>query len=420
MKKLLALLLVLTLLAGLAVTVLAAEGSITVSVSICKDGAYVIGTDGAPVSAVSVEVQDHNKNGKFDLDDTLFCAHQLLFEGGAEAGYASAQTDYGLSMTKLWGDESGAYSYYINNAMVVTDLTAEVKNGDLVAAYVYADQEGWTDTYTYFTAIPFGGRCIEGETVELVLMKDVFGTPEPFAGAKVLANGKQVCVSDALGLVDFPIDAVGEYILTAESDDLTIVPPFCKLTAMEAAIRTLFDVDPGAWYAPDVAYTAQAGILKGTSENAFSPDKTMSRAMVVTALYRMAGEPAFMNDNVFTDVPAGSWFEKAVVWANSKDIVNGVGEGRFDPDTPVTREQLAAILYRYAKYMSYDVSVDENTNFLSFNDFWDVSDYAKPAMMWAIEIGILTGSGWDLFPQHPATRAQVAAILHRFCEAYVK
>ena len=423
MKKAISILLVLALLAGLCVTAFAEENTISVFVSICKDGAYVIGSDGEPLATVSVAVSDHNKNGKFDIDDTLFCAHELLYKGGAEAGYASAQTDYGLSMTKLWGDESGAFSYYINNAMVVTDTTAEVKNGDLLTAYVYADQVGWTDTYTYFTAIAFGGHCIAGEDVELVLMKDVFGTPEPFAGAKILANGKQVCVTDELGHVRFQAGEPGTVILTAESDDLTIVPPYCKLTVMDAAARAFLDVDLSAWYAPDVAYAAAAGLLKGVSETAFCPNGTMSRAMLVTALYRLAGEPAFMNDNVFTDVPAGSWFEKAVVWANGKDIVRGISEDRFDPDVPVTREQLAVILFRYCKVTEANNALnwsDPDTRYLRFADLENVSDYAYDAMIWAVELDILTGSGDRLLPQQPATRAQVAAILHRFCEAICK
>ena len=145
-----------------------------------------------------------------------------------------------------------------------------------------------------------------------------------------------------------------------------------------------------------------------------------TRAQLVTMLYRLEGEPAFMNDNVFSDVPAGSWYEKAVVWAQGKGIIEGYGNGDFGPADPIKREQAAAILYNYAKYKELDVSVDENTNFLSFNDFFEVSEYAKSAMMWALQSGIIQGDGWDLKPGAPADRAQTAQILQRFCEDILK
>ena len=127
-----------------------------------------------------------------------------------------------------------------------------------------------------------------------------------------------------------------------------------------------------------------------------------------------------MNDNIFTDVERGSWYEKAVIWANGKGIVNGYGDGKFGPNDPITREQMAAILYRYCKYKEYDVSIDENTNFLSYTDFQNTSEYAMQAMMWAIDSNILQGSNYVLSPQGNATREQVAAILHRFCEKISK
>ena len=428
MKKAVSILLVLALLAGLCTAALAKqlEPGIVVRVSVCRDSAYVTGTDGEPVAAVPVSVSDCNGNGTIDIDDALFCAHDLFYPGGAEAGYASAKTEYGLSMTKLWGDESGAFSYYINNAMVVTDTTAALKDGDLLSAYVYADQVGWTDTYTYFTAVPAGRfpaerRCLSGEAVDLIVMKDVFGTPEPFAGATLLANGEPVGVTDQTGYIRYYAGDPGATVLSAASDDLVIIPPYCRLTVTEPAVHPFSDVPADAWYADDVRFVFETGLLNGTSETAFSPEKPMSRAMLVTALYRLAGEPAFMNENIFSDVPAGSWFEKAVIWASGKGIINGVGDGKFDPDAPVTREQLAVILFRYCKFMGYVLSwADPELRYQRFADLESVSDYAHDAMLWAVEMNILTGSGDRLLPRQPAARAQVAAILHRFCEAICK
>ena len=190
----------------------------------------------------------------------------------------------------------------------------------------------------------------------------------------------------------------------------------CMALGMTVCAAGFTDLDSGAWYFDSVSYCVENGLMNGKPGNKFDPAGTLTRAELVTILYRYEGEPAFMNDNVFDDVVPGSWYEKAVVWANGKAIVGGYGNGKFGPTDPVKREQIAVILYRYAQFKEMDVTVDENTNFLSFNDFWDVSDYAKPAMMWALERGIITGSGWDLNPGDTATRAQAAAMLERFCK----
>lgn len=421
MKKMISIFLALVLVTSFVTMAFAkAEPSAKVYVTICSEGSFAEAKDDETVVAYPINVTDENKNGKLDIDDALYCAHEYFFEGGAAAGYASAKTDYGQSITKLWGDESGAFGYYLNDAMVMTDVYEEVKDNDRLTAYVFADQVNWSDTYTYFAAIPNGGTCVAGEDVELVLMQDVWGTPAPLAGAKVYLNGGEICTTDELGHVKFKADTTGRYYLTATAENMTIVPPYCKLIAIDASVRAFADVAPSAWYAADVAYTAKNGLLRGTSEGVFSPDATMTRAMIVTCLYRLAGEPAFMNDNIFNDVARGSYYEKAVIWAQGKGIVKGVSDSSFAPNAEITREQLAAILYRYAQYMGYDVSVGEDTNILSYDDAFSVSEYAYASLQWACGAGIIGGIGTNLVPAGNATRAQVAAILHRFCEAYEK
>ena len=123
----------------------------------------------------------------------------------------------------------------------------------------------------------------------------------------------------------------------------------------------------------------------------------------------------------FTDVAEGEWYTDAVRWAAGADIVGGYGNGEFGADDTITREQLAAILYRYAVYKGYDVSVGEDTNLLSYADFADLSEYAIPAMQWACGAGIVNGTSEStLTPQGEATRAQVAAMLQRFCQQYAQ
>lgn len=180
------------------------------------------------------------------------------------------------------------------------------------------------------------------------------------------------------------------------------------------------DVKTGAWYYDAAKYVYGKGLFTGTTATTFAPDADMSRAMLVTVLYRMEGSPAVTGASAFTDVVSGSWYEKAVVWAAANGIVKGTSETTFDPDTSVTREQAAAILYRYAKYKNYDVSVGEETNILSYDDAFSISEYAYPALQWAVGASLMQGDAGKLSPAGTATRAQLAAILMRMNEKYVK
>ncbi len=182
------------------------------------------------------------------------------------------------------------------------------------------------------------------------------------------------------------------------------------------------DLDSGAWYHDGVHFCLDHGIMTGVSDLAFVPVGTATRAQVAMVLYNMEGQPAFMNDNLFTDVTSGSWYKAAVVWAQGKGIVEGYGSGKFGPEDPITREQMAVILCNYAKYKGLDVSVDanENADFHRFFDASDISEWAEPAMMWAIDRGLLEGSGNRLAPQGNAQRCQIAAILCRYCENLMK
>jgi len=178
-----------------------------------------------------------------------------------------------------------------------------------------------------------------------------------------------------------------------------------------------FTDTPGtAWYYEDAAYAYINGLFAGTTDTTFSPDLAMTRGMLVTVLWRMEDSPAVTDKADFSDVANDLWYADAVAWAATNEIVSGYGSGRFGPDDPITREQMAAILYRYAQYKKYDVSIGETTNILSYKDAFDVSEYAIAAMQWACGAGLMQGSGGKLMPQGDATRAQVAAILHRFDE----
>lgn len=175
------------------------------------------------------------------------------------------------------------------------------------------------------------------------------------------------------------------------------------------------DVKETDWFFQSVQYVCAHGIMNGSSGNSFAPQDKTTRGMIVTMLYRYDGSPVVSGQCPFGDVAAGKYYRKAVIWAAENQIVGGLGGDRFGPDEPVTREQLAAILYRYANYKGYDTQ--RSVELAKFADRDDVGSYAVNAVKWAVADGLLSGvSATELQPKGFAIRAQVAAILMRFCE----
>ncbi len=184
-----------------------------------------------------------------------------------------------------------------------------------------------------------------------------------------------------------------------------------------AAWEPFDDAGRGDWFYDSVVYVYENGLMDGVSDTLFDPDGTVTRAQLVTMLWRLDGEPSVNYALPFTDVSGGEWYAEAVRWAAGEGIVNGVSETEFAPNAAVTREQLAAILHRYAQHKDYDVSIGESTNILSYSDFTSISEYAISAMQWVCGEGIITGvTESTLEPRGTATRAQSAAILMRFLE----
>ncbi|MDD6483644.1 MAG: S-layer homology domain-containing protein [Clostridiales bacterium] len=181
------------------------------------------------------------------------------------------------------------------------------------------------------------------------------------------------------------------------------------------------DVKKGAWYEQAVAYTVEKKLFEGVSETEFAPDEGMTRAMLVTVLYRIENPEKQESTISFSDVYEGEWYTDAVIWANQRGIVNGVSETEFAPNAKITREQMAAVLYRYAQYKGQDTSSAENTNILSYEDADEISEYAVLPMQWAVGCKIIEGSSnVSLNPKGNATRAQTAAMLMRYCEMNVE
>ncbi len=177
------------------------------------------------------------------------------------------------------------------------------------------------------------------------------------------------------------------------------------------------DVKTDDWFCSAVNYVVGKKLFNGVSDNEFAPNDSLTRAMLVTILYRLDGEPEAEIGEGFADVESGAYYEKAVAWAKANGIVNGITDSEFAPNNNITREQIASIIYRYAKYKGYDVSVGEDTNILSYEDANKISDWAVAAIQWACGAGLINGrTESTIVPDGTATRAEAAAIMQRFSE----
>ncbi len=179
------------------------------------------------------------------------------------------------------------------------------------------------------------------------------------------------------------------------------------------------DLDLQLWYHDGIHYCVEHGLMEGFPNNLFMPHGDTTRAQIVTILYRLEGKPAVNGTQVFDDVTLGKWYTEAIEWANACGVVEGYGNGEFKPDTPISREQMAAILYRYANTKGYDVSAKADLS--SFTDASTISTWAVDAMMWANASGLINGMGdGTLNPLGNTERCQAAALLQRFCMNIVK
>ncbi len=184
------------------------------------------------------------------------------------------------------------------------------------------------------------------------------------------------------------------------------------------------DLNPDLWYHDGIHFCIDNGLMGSTNTEKliFNPSGTTTRAMIVTILWRLEGSPAVDYLMTFEDVASNTWYTEAIRWAAAEGIVTGYSDIKFGPNDPITREQMATIMWRYADGEGYDITLGENTDLSSFGDADDVSAYAVPAMKWACATGLVQGiaSGTviNLVPQGNATRAQSATILYRFCEYF--
>ena len=290
----------------------------------------------------------------------------------------------------------------------------------------YADEDFTDGPYTQISAADLGDKVFYArwertanlpDTYEIVIDEDISGgsiRPSLFNASAGTVITFTVTPDEGQELVYITVD--GERIdgasFTMPARDVTVSAYFAPSGGLPFT-----DVSRGDWFYEYVAYVYENGLMDGVSDTLFDPNGEVTRAQLVTILWRLDGEPVVNYALPFDDVSGGEWYTEAVRWAASEGIVNGVSETSFAPGTAVTREQFASILYRYAQYKGYDVSAGEDTNILSYTDFASISEYAIEALQWACGDGIITGvSDSTLTPQGTATRAQAAAMLMRFVE----
>ena len=354
MKKLLAIILAVAMCLSLGTAAFAAEDvlliapaparGVNVNVTIADAGNLVLVQ--APVS-----VTDLDEDGVVSINDALMAAHAAYYKDGA-AGYVYYVGDYGIAMDTLWGvTNGGSYMYYVNDLMPMS-LGEEVKEGDSIVAYGFEDLEYWGDTYTFFDVKK--AAVTAGDTLELTLSApDWEGNVLPVAGAEIYIDGAASgIVTDENGKAVVTFDDAGEYLVSAKSETAVLVPPVCKVTV-------------------------------GAAE----ADGEASRAFVVEMLYNAIPDTLVPEDydTDFTDADSPEDIRTIFRWAAFNGIIEGYGDGKAAPLNKVTRQELATILWRYAKIMGVDVSVGENTNILSYNDAADIGEIKAKAFRAALK-----------------------------------
>lgn len=221
-------------------------------------------------------------------------------------------------------------------------------------------------------------------------------------------NGNELNVTD---------NGDGSYSFVQPNGSVTIdVEYVCTRSDEYCPVASFDDVSPRAWYHDGVHYCVENGLLSGIGDNLFDPNAATTRAMIATILWRIEGNPAVDYTMNFDDVADGEWYTEAIRWAASKGVVQGEGNDLFNPDNSITREQMAAMLYRYAEYKGIDVSAGEDTDISSYDDASSSSTWAMTALQWAVGSGLITGrTTTTIVPRGTGTRAEAATIFQRFC-----
>ena len=396
-----------------------ARRTFTVSSTLAEQYGYTDAFNGTEVSALDAVV-----------------AATIAVYGAGKAAVNSKLTVSGSFISNFMGDGAGNMMYYINGESPSVGATEQqLKSGDVLELFSVRDTTNWSDEYGYFKSGDTKTEALNaapGQDFTLTLATGVTDwdtmvtTEVPVAGAQivqVVPNGSGYgtgfrdlnAATDKNGTATLCFDDPGIYILSAVEGEgeSPLMAPWLVVTVSSP----FADVNEGDWFSGAAAYVQARGLVQGVGDNLFAPSENLSRAMLVTVLYRAEGQPSMAGGVSFTDAQAGQWYSGAVAWASANGIVNGYGDGNFGPADPITREQFAAMLYNYAKWKGLDVS--GTADLTQYSDANQVSAWALSAVQWAVGEGLIQGrTQTALVPGGNATRAEAAALFMRFFIAY--
>ena len=358
-------------------------GSAEVSFTISKAQVTITANDaeaytGSDMPKLSYTVTGLASGESLAVEPTLSCAADMRKAGSYEIEVSGAAVpDTGNYVEAIT---------YVSGVLTVKDRPINI--GPVYDITVLESDHG--------TVKASLSNASEGSTIRLTVTPD-----EGYSLYSITVraeNGKLIDVSKSGGVYSFKMPASA----------VTVQASFVKGT-MKLPFN---DVSTYDWFYDAVMYAYSNGIMNGLDTNVFGPNETTTRAMLVTMIYRAVGEPAVRGTNTFRDVAANTWYTDAIIWASTNGIVTGVDDGLFNPNGAITREQLATILYRYAKYVGDDVSA--SASLAGFTDAGSISDYAKDAMSWAVAAGLFEGrDNGKLEPTGTATRAEIATVFMR-------
>ena len=364
------------------------DKSISVSVRVSGDTGVWLSTRVSVRSGVSV----------YDVLTSVLADNGYSWEGSSN--YISYITNPdGVRLGEFSTGDNSGWLYKVNGVLPSEPLGEYILESNASIVFYYTND--WTKD-------PDAGKWSSNQTTDskaadtVDALIDAIGTVTPERADAIRAAR---AAYDALSAEQKKLVENYDALLAAEK----------ALAALQSGSLPFTDIKSGTWYADAVKYAYEKGLMNGVSAAAFAPDGTATRSQIVTILYRLAGSSA-VSGGSFADVNAGEWYADAVAWASANGIVTGYDNGSFGPDDEITREQLAVILYRYAKRQGQGFTGLWYFP-LSFSDAAAVSSWADEAMHWCVMKGILSGTDQSMLePGATATRAQIAAILQRFCE----
>lgn len=344
-----------------------------------------------------------------------------LSQQGASTGYVSAirapAVLGGYLLSNLDNGPRSGWMYVVNGAHPDVGMqNYKLKDGDAIIWHYVDDYSTEENGGIWASAADISPEAYVRQKLGSILMVGEGGKAEP-SEIKMTDIGKDVTFKftpdEGYKIKSVTVDGESQGSIESYTYKNLQYDSRIEVVFVKAEESWFDDVKKDDWFYEDVQFVVEKGLFKGVGGNRFAPNASMTRAMLVTALYRLEGKPETAGISKFTDVKSGQYYTEPVIWATENKIVNGYGGRRFGPDDLVTREQLAAILYRYAQYKSYDVT--QSNGLMEYQDYSDISVYSLKSLKWANAEGLITGrTGKLLAPKGNATRAEVAAIVHRF------